>query len=320
MSTRTRLLAAFAHADGAECSGAQLAKRLGISRAAVWKQVQLLKQDGFPVVSRQRSGYRFLGALDPSLERWAAAGSHPAGVHPHYYQVTASTQDLARQGATAGLPEGHLWISEIQRSGRGRLSRRWDSGYGGLWFSILLRPRLPPSALPALSLVAGLSLWKALRHFNARLKIGLKWPNDVLVETRQGTRKLAGILVEMSGELERTHWAILGVGVNVVNRIPASLYKVAATLESLGDAPPRAALLERFWEEFSAAYRRFEAHGFAPLAGEYRKASWTVGRPVRVNTSQGHLSGLAVGVDADGGLLVKSRRKTHHLLEGEIQA
>ena len=167
------------------------------------------------------------------------------------------TQTLAKEGGMAGLPEGHLWIAETQSRGRGRLERLWESAYGGLWFSLLLRPPVPPSRIPPLTLLAGLCLRNAIAKI-CGVDAKLKWPNDLIVPSPQprqdyrrvagslatspdmhggrgrgraagegSFKKLAGILTEMSGQMDRTDWVVIGVGLNVNNTISKGLAELA---------------------------------------------------------------------------------------------
>src|ERR1700687_3633871 len=212
MSIRERLLQAFEGRPGRVVSGEALAVELKVSRVAVWKQINALKGLGFPLESAERSGYRLKVPADGSLIKFAA--TKHTWVIPHLYLNTHSTQTLAKEGGLAGLPEGHLWVAETQSKGRAGLDRAWEPVYGGFCFSFLLRPPLPPSRVPPLTLLAGLCLRNAI-EIVCGVDAKLKWPNDLLV----GSKKLAGILTEMSGQTDRTDWVVIGVGLNVNNTI-----------------------------------------------------------------------------------------------------
>jgi BirA family biotin operon repressor/biotin-[acetyl-CoA-carboxylase] ligase len=315
MSIRDKLLQGFDGGLGQVVSGEALSRRLGVSRTAVWKQLLALKNAGFPIESAGRQGYRLGAPFDPSLIEFRG----PAWVVPHYYMTTASTQTLGKAGAAAGLPEGHLWTAEMQTQGRGRLDRAWASGYGGLWFSLLLRPKLPPGRIPPLTLVAGLSLRQAVFDI-CRVEAKLKWPNDLLVLSSRGTyRKLAGILTEMSGPMERTEWVVIGVGINVHNALPADLAGRAASLYGVtGKTWSRARILEGFLKRFKDNYQRYSEEGFAPFVRPYWKSYFAPDRAVRLKTAGGLVSGIARGVDVGGGLMIESRRKIATSYEGEI--
>src|SRR5439155_24709018 len=144
------------------------------------------------------------------------------------------------------------WIAKTKSKGRGRLDRSWESGYGGLWFSLLLRPKLPPSRVPPLSLLAGLALRDAVENV-CGIRAKLKWPNDLVVKVpfRHVWKKLAGILTEMSGQMDRTDWVALGVGLNVNNTLPKDLSPRAVSLYALtGKIGSRGRLLKAFLKSF----------------------------------------------------------------------
>jgi BirA family biotin operon repressor/biotin-[acetyl-CoA-carboxylase] ligase len=235
---------------------------------------------------------------------------------------------LAKAGAAAGLPEGHLWIAETQTKGRGRLERSWESGYGGLWFSLLLRPKLPPGRVTPLTLVAGLALRQAVED-STGVRAKLKWPNDLMVASPragaaplpmgEGYKKLAGILTEMSGQMERTEWVAVGAGLNVTNALSPDLSRRACSLlDVTGKVCPRARLLAAFLGNFDKAYRRFAVEGFGPFRKAYWKHYLAPDLPVRLKTAGGLVSGIARGVDDAGGIMIEFRRKISVFTEGEI--
>src|SRR5688572_7288285 len=176
-STRAKILLAFERAPRHTISGEQLAGRLGLTRASVWKHIKSLQGEGFSIQTRKASGYTLKSPFDFSLMKGEASRDLTFW-KVHYQFSTASTQTLAKYAAENGSPEGHLWVTEKQSAGRGRLDRHWESDLNGLWFSLLLRPAIAPGLVPSLTLVAALTLAEAIQketHVQARLK----WPNDV---------------------------------------------------------------------------------------------------------------------------------------------
>jgi len=310
VSTRTKLLQALDGAPGELLSGETLARALGISRAGVWKQLQSVINAGLPLEGTTRRGYKLKAPFDSSLASYQASGWGA----PHYFLSTSSTQTLAKGGAASGLPEGHVWIAETQTKGRGRLDRRWESGYGGLWFSLLIRPRVPAGRVPPLTLLAGLALCEAVEKVTG-VSPKLKWPNDLVVSSR----KLAGILTEMSGQIDRTEWVLIGVGLNVHNSFPQNLRKQAVALYSLtGKRMERAEILKAFVKGFHSLYTRYVQEGFEPFRQKYWQRYFAPGKPVRLKTAQGLITGVARGVDASGAILIESKRKIRPISEGEI--
>lgn len=312
MSAREALLRAFRSPGGQPHSGESLAHQLGISRVAVWKHVQALVGMGFPIQSGERTGYRLDPPFDPSL-----LDLTPRSLRrnvPHYFLSTRTTQALAKEGGAAGLPEGHLWIAETQTKGHGRLERVWESAYGGLWFSLLLRPKLPAARVPPLTLLAGLCLRDAIEDVTG-VKAALKWPNDLFV----GSQKLAGVLTEMSGQMDRTDWVVVGIGVNVNNVLSRTLRACATTLAALsGKTLERAPILAMFLKRFWPAYDRFQKRGFEPFVKVYWQRAYRPGKPVAIQTSSGRIKGRSVGVDGSGAILIESGRKIQSIFEGEI--
>ncbi len=314
MSTRIKLLEAFDGRPGLALSGEVLARRIGVSRTAVWKQIQSLKNAGIPIESTGRQGYRLQAPFDSSLVRFRPS----RWVTPHYFLSTTSTQTLAKAGAAAGLPEGHVWIAETQTKGRGRLDRSWESSYGGLWVSLLLRPRLPASRVPPLTLIAGLALQQAVESVSG-IAARLKWPNDLLIGKHGSWKKCAGILTEMSGQMDRTEWVVIGVGLNVNNTIPKELASHAVSLYGVtGMVGSRAAYLETFLRIFRDAYAQYQRDGFDPFRRQYWSSYFAPDKAVQVSTAEGMLKGRARGVDASGAIMIESRRKIVSISEGEI--
>jgi len=221
-------------------SGQTLAKKLGVTRAGVWKNIHSLQALGFPIRSYAKRGYALETTTPCSLLSLKLKNPLAHWAKPHFELSTMSTQTLAKRAAHAGTPEGHVWVSEIQAQGRGRLGRVWESGFGGLWFSIILRPQVPPSRAGTIGMLAALTLAETIQSVTG-VQARLKWPNDIVLtasgktllggkQKLAGWRKVAGFLTEMSGEIEKTEWIVLGVGLNVHNKIPKSLENIAANL------------------------------------------------------------------------------------------
>jgi BirA family biotin operon repressor/biotin-[acetyl-CoA-carboxylase] ligase len=292
-------------------SGSRLAEALGLSRAAVHKQVQKLRSRGYQIVGTNRLGYR----LGPSPEVLAPeAFSHGLGRPFHHFPVLSSTQEEAKKQVLQGAPHGALVLADRQTSGRGRLGRRWRSPKGGLWFSLVLRPPLRPAQVPALALVAALD-WAMVIRQTTGLTARVKWPNDVWINDK----KAAGILTEMASELDRVHWVILGVGLNVNNRAPGKTLVPAVSLKALAGKPvPRQELLSRWLGAFAVSYQRFLEQGFSPFRSLYQNHSLLQGREVVCETAQGLWQGRVQGIDEEGRLLVQGVEGLRAFGEGDV--
>lgn len=303
-------------------SGAELARRLGVTRAAVWKQIEHLRGLGAPIEAAAGSGYRLawpLEALDGERIRAgldAATRGRLAALAVHWRLDSTSTELQRRASAGSGAIEACL--AETQSAGRGRRGRAWQSPLGGnLYFSLLRRFEAGMAALSGLSLVVGIAVVEALADCGVA-GVGLKWPNDVLADGR----KLAGILVELGGEFLGPCYAVIGIGINL--RLPpearARIDQPAIDVAGLGDGevPSRNALAARLIERLVAALDRFEAQGFAAFAPDYARHDLLHGRNVRVLAAGESREGVAAGVDARGALLVRHGRNTTPYDSAEI--
>jgi len=319
VSTRSLILDYLKkNAGQTSVSGKILAGRFSVTRAAIHKQIRGLRQAGYSIVGKSRCGYRFEASeniLDVRQIRSALSAERFYG-HLEYHPVLSSTQDVAKDRAFHGEPEGTVVIAERQTSGRGRLGRRWISSPGGLWFSIILRPALSPRSIPSLPLVAALVLCRTIEEV-VSLKAGLKWPNDVWIRGK----KVAGILAEMSSESDRVQWVVLGLGLNCLNSVPSDVISPAGSLADLtgSRSVPRQEILTKFLGEFRKAYQRYLMEGFAAFRADYRRRSVLIGRDVTVNTSTGKRRGRVVDVDGEGRLVLRlSPGRNIVLSEGDV--
>ncbi|MFB6156077.1 MAG: biotin--[acetyl-CoA-carboxylase] ligase [Haloferacaceae archaeon] len=285
--TRRALLRALA--DG-PVTGPQLASDLGVSRAAVWKQVEGLREEGFEVVGGD-DGYAV--ASVPEYGGAAVEFGLDAPFAVEFHDSLPSTNDRARELAAEGR-EDVVVVADEQTGGRGRLSREWNSPSGGVWASVLTRPRLPPAHAPLYTLAAAVAVTRAARGVGVDASI--KWPNDVMVDDA----KLAGVLTEMEGEADRISWLIVGVGVNA-NVDPDSLPAGATSLRAeVGDVT-RSEFLQRALTAFDTLTADPDA-----ILDAWREHAATLGRRVRVETPTGVVEGRAVGVRFPGALVVET--------------
>lgn len=297
-SDSTELMDLLLSASG-PLSGAALAERFGMTRAGVHKRIQALRARGYAVSGTQRVGYRWVGptdVVDPAvLRRGLVRSVRHAG-------VTLSTQDDVKKRAALGEPEGYLMIADRQRSGRGRRGSSWVSAFGGLWYSLLLRPAGPPSGALAISLVAALDWVDVLRARG--VPAAVKWPNDVWADGK----KIAGLLVEMSSETDRVEWMVLGVGVNVNNRPPQGTAIPAGAVAEWTGPVRRGGLLADWLDRFSASYAVYKQKGFPAFQRHFERRSLLTGQTVTFDGQAGPEKGRVSGVDQDGRLRVSTAR------------
>lgn len=303
------ILSALREAGASAVSGEDLARRLGISRAAVWAHIQELRALGYDIQATPHQGYRLLGAPDllHGDDLLARLGpGHLIGREIRVFRETTSTSDVVERLAQDGLAEGVVVFAEAQTAGRGRLGRRWISPPGkGLWFSVLLRPPLRPPETTRLTLAAAVAVARAVRA-QTGLAPEVKWPNDLLLRGR----KFAGILTELSGEQDRVRHVVLGVGLDVnlvAADLPPELRRLATSLRlELGRPLPRADLAVAVLRELDAVYAQVATPAFERLAEEWEGLCTTLGRPIEVALGTRRVRGRAEAVDPDGALLVRT--------------
>jgi len=290
----------------AAVSGSALARKLGVTRAAVWKQIEALRQLGAPIEAVPGRGYRLGWAFEALDAKRIRAGLDAAtrrrlGDLSVCWQVDSTSSELLRRAA-AGAGDLSICLAEMQSGGRGRRGRVWRSPLcGNVYFSLLRRFGQGMAALSGLSLIAGLAVHAALRDCGVD-GAALKWPNDVLIDGR----KLAGVLVELGGEFLGPCFAVIGIGINLRLPADARIDQPHVDLASLAGQPPSrnrliTCLIRRLIENLD----RFAAGGFAGFQGDYAQCDALAGRPVRVQAGARALDGVANGVDARGALRVR---------------
>jgi len=293
----------------AAVSGSALAARLGVTRAAVWKQVEVLRAAGAPIDAAAGRGYRLAWPIE-WLDRRRIVAELDAdqrrrvGAVAVHWQIDSTSSELLRN---AGASDADLLVccAEAQSAGRGRRGREWRSPLGGnVYFSLLKRFDSGMGALTGLSLAAGVAVVAALADCGVG-EAGLKWPNDVLARGR----KLAGILVELGGEFLGPCHAVIGIGINL--SLPAatvaSIDQPVIDVAALAGAalPSRNRLAGRLLARSIETLDRFAAHGFAAFADDYARLDLLAGKPLSVHAADGAHAGIGAGVDARGALRVR---------------
>jgi BirA family transcriptional regulator, biotin operon repressor / biotin---[acetyl-CoA-carboxylase] ligase len=309
MTVDAEILRALRGAGSEAVAGTELSQKLGISRAAIWAHIQELRQLGYDIEASPHLGYRLLSVpdvlhADDLLSR--LKGVRVIGRDIRVFQETTSTNDVVDKLARDGVPEGAVVFAESQTRGRGRLGRKWISPAGkGLWFSVLLRPKLHPLASTQLTVAAGAALARAI-ELATRLRPEIKWPNDVLLDGR----KVAGILMEMGAEMDRVQFITLGIGVDVnlqASEFPAELRKIATSLRIQSGKPVnRADLAARLLAELDQDYARICNGQFSAVADEWQERCTTLGRNVTIHTGTRRIHGRAESLDPDGALLIRT--------------
>ena len=302
-------------------SGEEIASKLGISRAAVWKHIQTLRKNGYKILSRENNGYQLQVAPDLLLPSEIQSGLETKiiGKNISYHIKADSTNRIAKELANKGAVDGTVVIAEEQIGGKGRLGRSFFSPKSkGIWCSIILRPKFLPHEAPKCTLMAAVAVAKAMIRFD--LKPAIKWPNDLLYDGR----KIVGILTEISAEMSRINYIVVGIGINVnINReeFPRDLQSIAASLSEMkGEEISRTDFFRALLEEFDKLYLEVNAGQFENILDDWRKYNITLGKKIRVLPagSSDEFSAEALDIDADGTLIIKTDNGTEKVYAGDV--
>ena len=307
-------------AAGGYISGEKMAERLGVTRAAVWKKIVALREAGYDISSAPRSGYVLRSAPDRLIETEISQDLQTALVGQKIicYDTVDSTNLVLKNLAREGAEDGTVVVADSQGTGRGRMERAFFSPPGkGIWVSILLRPTFLPQDAPKCTLMAAVAVARAMEAFGLRAEI--KWPNDILHDGR----KLVGILTEMSAEMDRVNYVVIGIGINVniaPEDFPAELRAIATSLMQMKGAPmPRVAFLQELLRALDDLYTSVQREGFAPVLAAWREYAVTLGQEVRVIGPAGvEFEGVAADIDAEGALLVDTAEGRRRVLAGDV--
>ena len=284
-------------------SGDHISHRLGISRQALWKHIQELRDSGYDIVAVPHLGYKLVSSPDrlfPSDINWQLK-TRSFGKKIHYFDVVSSTMNIATELALGGAPEGTLVVAEGQTKGRGRLGRSWSSPkYKGLYFSLVLRPKILPNAAAVLTLLSAVSISEAIKEVTD-LDVQIKWPNDILIYHK----KLGGILTELNAEMDATRFVVIGAGLNVNNDKKTEVSGATSLKDHKKEEIGRVALLQEILRRMEANYLSFQEDGSAAIIEKWRQHSMTLGKRVEVLCEKSRLQGEALDIDSDGGLLIR---------------
>jgi BirA family biotin operon repressor/biotin-[acetyl-CoA-carboxylase] ligase len=286
-------------------SGAVLAAAMGVSRTAVWKHIRTLEREGYAIEAVPSKGYRLTASPDVIVagEVKQGLGTKTVGKEILHYAEVASTNTLAMDLAQKGAVDGTVVIAETQTGGKGRLGRTWTSPAGNLYVSVVLRPAVPVSKAPLITLMGAVAVASGVRR-QCGLPAGIKWPNDILLSGK----KVSGLLTEMSAEPDRIRHIVLGIGVNVNmdgRALQPDVRRMSTTLAAaMGRPVDRTALLRTLLAELDLWYHRFLQNDADVLAA-WKELNVTLGHRVAVSGGGAKLEGLARSVDAEGRLILK---------------
>lgn len=284
-------------------SGQKLSQHLKISRAAVWKYVHELRASGYRIEAVPHRGYRLKFVPDKLLpwEIRAGLATRVLGHEVFCYDTLPSTMDEAFRLAEGNqCREGALVCAESQTRGRGRMGRTWFSPKGkGIYASLVLKPFLAPSEVSWITFVAAIAVCEGIRQTTG-LAAAIKWPNDVLIKRK----KVAGILTEMNAEVDRVHFVVVGLGLNV-NIDKDHLPPQATSLRmELGGKVSRVLFLQAVLKQMEHWYDCLQERRLTPVLERWKELSVTLGRRIRISDYHKAIEGKAVDLSDDGGLIV----------------
>jgi len=294
--------------------------KLGVHPYVVYQAVRELRRWEFQIQSERGKGYKLVKSPDLILpgEIKKNLKSKIFGKKIYSYRKVGSTNVLGFRLAEIGAEEGTLLVADEQSKGKGRMGRSWYSPPRlGLWMSLILRPDIPPFKAPGLSICAGLALTQTIKEMTG-IEAKIKWPNDCLIDGK----KVGGILLELSAELDRINFVIVGIGVNVnhsTQDFPRNLSQTATSMKiKLGKDLSRLALLTSFLEKFERIYLDFKKNGLSPQREMIKSYSSLLGKKVTVKFGKEKIEGMAENIDENGSLVIKTQKGEKVVTAGEV--
>ncbi len=289
-------------------SGQEISAGFGITRAAVWKKIKLLKKKGFVIDAAPSKGYKLVKSPEFSTDEIRADVASDFWKTFYFYDSVDSTNEVAASLSLKNEVEsGTVVIADSQKRGRGRLGRTWISPPGvNIYMSVILRPEIPPKDATLLTVLAAVASATALRDMT-EIDFSIKWPNDLIVSGK----KVGGILTEVRSEPDSIKIAIIGIGINVnIARkdFPDEIKSIATSVRGeTGKYHSRSEIISRILNEFEGWYMTLVNIGREPLLEKWRQLSSTLGKEIEVTTSRETISGFAEDIDEEGMLIVKLR-------------
>jgi BirA family biotin operon repressor/biotin-[acetyl-CoA-carboxylase] ligase len=323
MTTKDQLLLYLKENQGNWVSGELISNNLAVSRSAIWKHIRRLKEDGYVIESAPKKGYLLSKDSDP-----ITADEIRQGLCANVFgrkniiclKETDSTNTRAKELAAQGAPEGTLIIAEKQTKGRGRRGRNWFSPpRGGIYFSLILRPAISPGESPRITLMTAVVLAETLISM-MKLKLRIKWPNDILVNGK----KLAGILTEISTEMDAVNYIVVGLGMNVniqFENFPSEIKKKATSiLIETGKQFPRVRFIQHYLKLYEKYYDMFKKNDFEPIMNRWRELADIIGKQIRVDVIGKTHTGKVIDVDDDDGVLIlkDNQGRLQRIFSGDV--
>ena len=327
---KTKILNVLRKSDG-YVSGQALCNMLGVSRTAVWKVINQLKEEGYVIEAVQNKGYHItqypdiLTSSEIMSQLTCVDTGSTTGIIREvvYYDETDSTNNEAKRAAERdNAADGTLYITESQTGGRGRRGRNWVSPAGsGIWMSLLLRPDISPVNASMLTIVAAMAVQEAIHKVLTEdghdAECRIKWPNDIVLNKK----KVCGILTEMSAEMDYIHYVVIGMGINVnTTEFDDSIKATASSLYlETGDHLKRSRIVATFSESFAKYYDTFvKTQNLAGLKEGYNSMLVNKGGDVKAIYADKEIVGKALGINDEGELIIKTDECEKIIRTGEV--
>lgn len=301
-------------------SGQQICDALQVSRTAVWKAINQLKEDGYEIEAVRNRGYRITNCPDvlSREEIMSHMDTKWAGRNVYFYEETDSTNTRAKAEGEMGGCHGALFVADQQNAGKGRRGRTWQSPAGSsIYMSVLLRPEFDPAEAPMLTLIMAYSAAMALKE-EEEIQARIKWPNDLVLNKK----KICGILTEMSAEVDYINYVVIGIGINAnTETFPEEIAGTATSLKiESGERVQRAGLIAAVMKKFEEYYEEFCRVGdLSFLLDGYNQILVNLGREVCVLEPGAQYNAVALGINEKGELLVRREDgSVSHVFAGEV--
>jgi len=316
---KEEILRLLRSADG-YISGQELCNRFGVSRTAVWKAINQLKEAGYEIEAQQNKGYKLMAAPDLMTEAEIKSLMHTEWVAKEvlYFDTIDSTNTKAQELAEKGYPSGTLVVADKQESGKGRRGRSWVSPSGtGIFMTLMIKPDINPNNASMLTLVAALAVAKAITSVTGEEAM-IKWPNDIVVNSK----KVCGILTEMNAQFDYINHIVVGIGINVHNEsFPEEISQMASSLmiEAGGKRFHRAQIIAETMSYFEQYYDTFlKTQDLSALVREYDELLVNRNKSVRVLDPKEPFDGKAMGITPKGELIVDTWESRKLVSSGEV--
>jgi len=302
--------------DGNFLALEKIVDSLNISRSTIFKQIKFLKESGYNIEFVKNKGYRLVSKPDMLIpeEIKAEINTDIIGKDVFCFKSISSTNTYAKEIAENGVKEGAVVIAEIQTHGRGRKNKIWLSPFGGLWLSLVLRPKISAERGMFVTMLVSVAVSQAIKEVTG-LEPVIKWPNDVLINKK----KVCGILTEFDTKGNIINYAVVGIGINVNNKINDDIKEIATSLSiEFGSNIPRLKFLKSVIKYIDNNYKKLIKGDFSTIKKLWMSYSKIIGKKVNIKDNGNTISGKIYAIDDNGFLLLKTKEGIHEILNGDV--